>query len=124
MNTFQPAMIPEFDALLAKREAQLCATLHAREAQLESADTDQVNDFKDLAADEAIAAVDEIQAENAAHELEQVVGARSRLKDFTYGVCRDCGKAIDLRRLRAMPATALCTSCQETREVHTAPTRQ
>ncbi|HSV82102.1 MAG TPA: TraR/DksA family transcriptional regulator, partial [Ramlibacter sp.] len=84
---------------------------------------DDVSDFKDLATRESEEAVDEVQAEHAAHELEQVLAARRRLQELTYGLCLDCGEPIDLRRLSAMPATPYCASCQSAHEQLSSPSR-
>jgi DnaK suppressor protein len=119
MNTYHSGLAQEFDQLLAKRELELCALLRAREAQAEPSEPRaEVNDFKDIAIEDSLAVVDEVQAENAAHELEQVLAARRRLLDHRYGECLDCGEPIDLRRLTAMPATPYCTGCQAVHEQH------
>ena len=39
-----------------------------------------------------------------------------RITDHTYGNCLGCGKAIDLRRLTALPDTPYCTACQAGKE--------
>jgi DnaK suppressor protein len=116
MKTYHSALAAEYDALLALRELELCAVLRAREEQAIAAGSDGVIDFKDLATRESQETVDEVQAEHAALELEQVLAARRRLRELNYGLCQDCGEAIDLRRLSAMPATPYCTSCQALRE--------
>jgi YteA family regulatory protein len=43
---------------------------------------------------------------NISHALE-------RIEDGTYGVCRQCQKAIDPQRLEAVPETSLCIDCQK-----------
>jgi DnaK suppressor protein len=68
--------------------------------------------------------VDEAQANHAARELEQVLTARQRLIDQTYGQCLDCGNDMDLRRLEALPATPYCTACQAVREQPRPPATQ
>ena len=87
--------------------------LRAREEQSTNAAHDDVSDFKDLATRESEEAVDEFQAEHAAHELEQVLAARRRLQELTYGLCR----------LSAMPATPYCASCQSAHEQLSSPSR-
>ena len=117
MNTYHSGLAAQFDQLLARREQELCAVLRAREAQADPGETrGEVNDFKDIAIEDTLAVVDEVQAENAAHELEQVLAARRRLHDHRYGECLDCGEPLDLRRLSAMPATPYCTGCQAVHE--------
>lgn len=123
MKTYHDGLAAEYDQLLAQRELELCAVLRAREEQAMAADPDGVSDFKDLATRESQEAVDEVQAEHAALELEQVLAARRRLLELSYGLCQDCGEPIDLRRLSAMPATPYCTSCQSRHESQREPVR-
>jgi RNA polymerase-binding protein DksA len=49
--------------------------------------------------------------------LAQVEDALKRIDDGSYGICRHCGQAIDLARLRALPMAPLCLSCQEHQEI-------
>ena len=118
MTQFHPQMTNTFDALLAERELALCALLAAREANVLADATShaEVTDFKDAASGESLAVVDAAQAEQAALELEQVLEARRRLQDHVYGRCLDCDDPIPLARLKAMPSTPYCTSCQSARE--------
>jgi DnaK suppressor protein len=105
--------------LLARREAELRAVLRAVGdlAEHTSDVTEgEVVDFKDMAVEETQAVVERAKAGQAALELEQVVAARRRLADGSYGECQDCGEEIDLRRLRALPATRYCTACQAIHE--------
>lgn len=90
--------------LLARREAELHALLHACTAA--------------AAQEESRAAIDEAQALHATHELQQVQAARRRVADGSYGLCLDCGEPIDPRRLAALPAAAYCAACQAVREKH------
>ena len=89
---------------------------HEKLRSASASDEDEVTDFKDLAGEQSLAAVDDAQGEQAALELEQVLAARRRLHDHSYGRCLNCDKAIDLRRLTAMPAAAYCTTCQALHE--------
>jgi DnaK suppressor protein len=125
MKTFEIKLTQAFDRLLSDREQELCVALRAHEKlhSANTADRDEVTDFKDLAGEQSLASVDQAQGEHAAMELEQVLAARRRLHDHSYGRCLDCDKAIDLRRLTAMPATAYCTKCQALHESTGAPPR-
>ena len=123
MKTYHSGLAAEYDQLLAQREVELCAVLRAREEQAMNSGQDGVSDFKDLASRESQESVDEVQAEHAAHELEQVIAARRRVQELNYGLCQDCGEPIDLRRLSAMPATPYCTSCQSRHENQREPVR-
>ena len=124
MDIFNAGMKPYLAKRLARREAELRHLLQATNEQLhEAAETGPrgVVDFKDAAAEQSLAVVDAAKAEHALRELDEVVAAFRRLADHSYGLCADCGEAIDLGRLMALAATPCCTTCQAIREQrHTA----
>jgi DnaK suppressor protein len=99
---------------LREREAELVALLHhaSRAASAAQDPSHEVQDFKDLAGQEAAAAVDDVALWHAAQELAQVAAALRRVANGCYGDCRECGAAIAESRLQAMPAAAFCTNCQ------------
>ncbi|HYF16291.1 MAG TPA: TraR/DksA family transcriptional regulator [Ramlibacter sp.] len=102
---------------LARREAELQTLLRACTVDaVHPVEEHEVADFKDMAIAESQATVDGAQAAHALAELHQLHQARVRLEEGRYGVCLDCGDAIDPRRLAALPATAYCPSCQQAHE--------
>lgn len=104
-------------ALLDQREAELRARLETSDTSgLAASDGNEVTDFKESAARESDAAVQDAQSGHAAAELVQVQAARQRLADGTYGVCRDCGSPIAGPRLLALPAASRCGACQSIHE--------
>jgi len=48
--------------------------------------------------------------------LHEVQAALSRIDAATFGICFDCGRDIGMKRLAAVPWTALCIVCQEAAE--------
>jgi DnaK suppressor protein len=48
--------------------------------------------------------------------LREVEDALDRLEEGTYGICEECGAAINLERLKVLPFTTYCVQCQERRE--------
>jgi DnaK suppressor protein len=46
------------------------------------------------------------------HELDEIQAAQARLETGSFGVCEDCGGAIPLPRLRAVPWARHCLGCQ------------
>lgn len=105
-------------AKLTQRKAELRALLQsAAGAAVGATDNPpELLDFKDLAAEDTRAMVDEVALTNATEELKQIVAALRHIEDGTYGFCEDCGESIDDRRLAAMPATPFCTACQAIHE--------
>ena len=127
MQTYDSGLAADFSRVLAQRESELRAFLHDTGALAEEvgeAQSHAVVDFKDMAAEQSLATVDEVKTDHAAQELEQVLGARRRLDHHSYGQCLDCGEAIDLRRLTALPATPYCTACQAIHEQRPRATRR
>ena len=124
METYDSTLMPRFSQLLAQREADLRSMLQASgDLPDPSGDTGShgVMDFKDVAMEQALATVDEAKTGHAILELQEVLAARRRLADQSFGDCLDCGEAIDLRRLTALPAASLCTACQTIYEHERAP---
>jgi DnaK suppressor protein len=114
MTAHDTATAPRINQSLRDRAAQLREVL---QMETRSAfDIHEVMDFKDVATQETLAAVGEVQTAHAARELSQVLCALQRVAERTYGHCIDCGDPIDPRRLSALPATAYCTACQAVHE--------
>ncbi|MEO5672965.1 MAG: TraR/DksA C4-type zinc finger protein [Ramlibacter sp.] len=117
MNIHDLHRTSHFARILARREHELCAVLHSAETlDAVGAGDHGMVDFKDMAAEQTAATIDDAKAEHSAHELEQVLAARHRLHRGTYGICVDCGEEIPSGRLESLPATPYCTACQTVHE--------
>lgn len=51
------------------------------------------------------------------HTLSLVKRALEKMDKGTYGICEQCGDAIDPARLKALPYATLCMSCQARAEL-------
>jgi DnaK suppressor protein len=112
-----PALTSQLAAQLRERREELQSLLHATAEAAKAGEAPaEVVDFKDVAAIDTRAQVDEVAQTHAVEELERIAAALRRVEAGTYGQCADCGEVIDERRLRALPATPFCTSCQAIRE--------
>ena len=49
-------------------------------------------------------------------EVKEIKEAIRRLDEGIYGVCEDCGKQIEQRRLDVVPSARFCFPCQKTQE--------
>lgn len=114
MNTYDIPMAPQFEQLLAQRADELRQTLAALDPS--DAELPQPTDFKDVASHGANADFDALQAERLMHELQGVASAQGRLKAGSFGRCLQCGQAIDLARLLALPEAELCLPCRQAQE--------
>jgi DnaK suppressor protein len=112
-------------ARLRLRAAELRSLLqqHAGAAVGATENPPDVLDFKDVAAEDRQAIIEEATLSNATTELQQIVAALRRVSDASYGECQDCGEPIDERRLFALPATPFCTACQAIHERPAMPRR-
>jgi DnaK suppressor protein len=54
--------------------------------------------------------------EETEKELADVIGALSRIKNGTWGICIDCGKTIPEPRLEAYPTAKTCVDCRRRRQ--------
>jgi len=64
----------------------------------------------------AEAAVEHQLGYSEAKLLEKIEYALTRLDEGSYGVCDDCGKQINIERLKAKPSVSLCIQCQGIKE--------
>ncbi len=119
------SLAKQMAAKLRHRESELRALLqhHAGVAVGASDNPPEVLDFKDVAAEDSRAVIDQVTLANATAELRQILEARRRVDDGSYGECQDCGEPIDERRLDALPATPFCTACQAIHERPPMPRR-
>ena len=74
---------------------------------------DKVGDAGDHSVAYLVADLDAAAVDRDIRELRSVEAARERLKEGTYGVCPDCGKAIPWPRLLAQPDAARCVPCAQ-----------
>jgi DnaK suppressor protein len=70
------------------------------------------SDPRDITHDEAASRADAI-----AGRLAAIDEALDRINSGRYGLCDICGSAIPIRRLEALPATAVCRDCMASQRV-------
>ncbi|HET8697547.1 MAG TPA: DUF302 domain-containing protein [Gammaproteobacteria bacterium] len=75
-----------------------------------------VPDSAELSAAALIAEVKLAEVDRDFSELLEVESALQRLGAGTYGICVDCGDAVELRRLEKRPHAARCKRCQTAAE--------
>ncbi|MGI9556341.1 MAG: TraR/DksA family transcriptional regulator [Solirubrobacterales bacterium] len=107
------ADLEHFRAKLLEERARVLSEIDNTEseiAELQSQTTEERQDEKvgggasftlDREIDRALDA-------NAEHILQEVDAALKRIDDGTYGVCTNCGKAIQRERLEALPYASTC----------------
>ena len=96
--------------LLARRNA-LLSRYRDLVDRADGATATREPDVLDHAENEWDARVLSTMSDADANALADVVAALVRIDCDAYGICTHCGEAIDARRLRALPAAALCVDC-------------
>jgi DnaK suppressor protein len=72
-----------------------------------------VDDFSEVALDDAMQTTRHDLGERERAVLVLVRAALERMNDGTYGRCIDCGEEIDLERLRSIPWAPRCQADQD-----------
>ena len=111
---FASKTLDSFVYLLSMRRTSL--TRFAEALRSEAADALSQRDISDLLDDEdpstdSDAATVLMLVQRAEGRLWEVEKALDSVAEGTYGYCIECGDAIPLVRLRALPATAWCVEC-------------
>jgi len=83
----------------------------------------EVGDTGDEAVGSVLRDVTEAEIIRDVGEVRDIVAAEQRLSAGRYGVCTDCGAAIDYKRLEAYPTAKRCITCQQRREKTRAPSQ-
>jgi DnaK suppressor protein len=103
----------ELKKKLLHQQAELQNAMLAAVEQGRETSTDDTQDV----ADQAVASYQKellfSQGTNGHAQLNLVRAALARLADGTFGECLNCGNAIGVKRLEALPWTPYCISCQE-----------
>ncbi len=98
--------------LLAERE-QLIQKLKGNDLSVDDAETP---DPVDLAVRNYSKNVMLAVSENETRQLTLIDEALRRIEDEEYGVCQNCEKDINPKRLAALPSARFCLDCQELQE--------
>jgi RNA polymerase-binding transcription factor len=111
---------PDFESIRQRLEEErdnLGARVAAAEKQL-SAPLGANPDHSELAQQYASGERRSAVLEQSRRQLGQVEAALGRLAEGTYGRCLECGKPINLQRLKALPDAPLCLDCQKRQTQH------
>lgn len=103
------------DRLASLRE-ELLEALNGQLDQCRVSSTHHPTEILDIAADGEVDDMAARLAEADAVKIEEIEEALERLKEGTYGICRECGRPIPKKRLKVLPFTTLCVNCKEHEE--------
>ena len=106
----------EFERRLREARREVWRTVVRTNEELETLAVDQGRSLSEDAGSVAVSGVLSRLDTAERRLLGEIDAARARLAAGTFGVCERCGKAIPLRRLRALPAARLCVACEQAAE--------
>ena len=112
--SLSPQDLPRLEQALLRRRAAVLDELRR-----ETRDEDGLLSLpshrgeSDRGVDFEMEAVDLAQSLRDAGEIQAIDAALARLRDGRYGLCTDCGEAIDAQRLLAQPEAPRCAACQQ-----------
>jgi len=101
---------------LARREQDLRARIADEMRRTDTEDYEQldgiVGDDADRAFVETAVDIETGRVEQQVKELREIEAARERVAQGTFGICIDCGGAIEYERLRIYTPAVRCAECQ------------
>jgi len=81
-------------------------------AESDSSETTTLGDLFDQAGTERDRELELLLSDRDREKLMEIENALSRIEDGTYGICEECGKRINMERLKIMPFARYCVECQ------------
>ena len=101
---------------LTSLEKSLMNALHARLGQIQSGQSSWSSEFMDKVSNSELNELAARIAESDSTKIDEIENALRRLREGNYGICRDCGKSISKKRLKARPFATLCIICKTNAE--------
>lgn len=116
-SAFTKKQLEEFRATLEKIRHDVIQDIQQRlAAKRDDIGVKEIGDAFDTASEGREAELGYLMNTRDREKIMKVEEALRRLKDGDYGICEECGEAIGVKRLRALPFALLCVRCQEEEE--------
>lgn len=115
-----PKQLKELEAIMTARHEALGAEIRSEVARARDESFGElagpVTDLADEAAADLLSDIDNAEVTRDLQEVREILAARERMAEGSYGTCGDCGTDIDFARLRANPTATRCIACQRVHE--------
>jgi DnaK suppressor protein len=119
-NGLKPQQLEELKSALVDRARQLREEIRQTLTKSDSEQylqiADSVRDLEDESFADLMVDVNLAEIDRDLEELRAVDAALLHLADGSYGVCDECDRPIDIKRLRASPSALRCIDCQTLHE--------
>lgn len=108
--------LEEFRDRLRAARLRLFRTVAATDEEMATLEAHQAGAPTDDVATETATGILSRLEGRGRQELDEINAAQARLESGVFGVCERCAHPIPLARLRALPTTRYCKSCEATQE--------
>jgi DnaK suppressor protein len=116
VRTLNSEQIESLQASLRQRRQAIVGMvrdhLHQSDDPSEAALRERVNDSDEVAVAVAIEEVGIAQLSSELDELRAIDVALKRIENGSYGECVECGAAVPIARMIALPTASTCLACQ------------
>ncbi len=115
MKKIEPERVRALTDLLRHLRNETLAKIREHRQEQDEAATPPPGDELDMARSLAEVETEASLIERAEYRLKAIEAALGRLEQGRYGECEDCGCAIAIDRLKALPFATRCVDCQAKR---------
>jgi DnaK suppressor protein len=109
-------VVLQFKSGLREQQRELQQSIEQAESAIRDLAESTPRDPADAASDHSLEGSVIAQLGQNRNRLRLVEGALDRIRIGEFGNCANCGDAISLKRLQAVPWTSYCVPCQEQHE--------
>ncbi len=116
-------ILQELKNQLEEKKERIIANLESIGNRVKGDDNDEINynaefpDYGDSSEDSAVEVADytkNLSFERGLEgELRDVEAALKKIAEGGYGICKHCGKQIELERLKIRPESSSCVACKQ-----------
>jgi DnaK suppressor protein len=110
---FDKYVLLQFKSGLREQQRELHESLEQAEKAIRELADSGPHDLADAASGHSLEGSVIAESSQNRIRLRLIELALERIRNGTFGACVDCGAAIGLRRLQAIPWTSHCIQCQE-----------
>jgi RNA polymerase-binding protein DksA len=115
-SLFDKYVLLQFKSGLREQQCELQQSLEQAEKTIRELAGSGPRDLADAASGNSLEGSVIAESSQSRIRLRLIELALERIRSGAFGACADCGAAIGLRRLQAIPWTSHCIRCQERHE--------
>jgi RNA polymerase-binding transcription factor len=115
-------LLDSFAELMRKQRKEYLDEFRKAEKDLDSIAEERESELEEHAQEEQSARLLTRMDDRTLHAVQEIDAALQRILKGNYGSCEACGGTLPIARLRTLPATRYCTSCETQYEKQTPST--